>query len=561
MAHTPQSNTTQLPRRIVILGGGFAGVYTAKHLLKRCRRLPAEQQYEVHLVSRENYMVFQPMLAEVLSGSVGIADTVSPLRRLAPGAILHVCDIERIDLAGNKVVCLPGVRGRALELEFDHLVIALGNVTDFRGMTGIAEHAMSFKTLGDAITLRNHVLRLLEEAEAEPDAQFRRQMLTFVAAGGGFSGVEAIAELQDFVRRAVRQFRRFTLRDCRFILVHSHGRILPEMNESLATYAQKVLEKRGIEMVLNTRLVSATASEAVLKDGQRIANRTLICTVPSHPNPVVAALDTSLKPVGGMDDRGKLLVDSTCLVNGMRNVWALGDCAMVPLLDRASDSAVRYAPPTAQHAIREADVCAHNIVASITGGASRHFNFPGLGSLAAIGGRRGVAQMMGVRVSGFLAWVLWRAVYWIKMPGFSTKLRVAFSWFLDLFMAPALVQLRLISRAGIRNEHFEAGQIIFEQGDFGDCVYVVVSGQAQVERQEPDGTTTPLAVRGPGEYFGEVAVVHKSPRTATVRCLTPMDLLAIDRRDFGKLIAYLSELRQSVERSVKEREPAAKPES
>jgi NADH:ubiquinone reductase (H+-translocating) len=545
--------------RIVILGGGFAGVYVARNLLKQARQHPGHP-IEVHLVNRENYMVFQPMLPEVISGSVGIADTVSPIRRIAPGALLHTREIEHVDLENHQVICSPGFRPRSLVLPYDHLVVALGNVTDFRGMTGLADHAMPFKSLGDALALRNHVIRILEEADGEADPELRGQLLTFVVGGGGFSGVEVIAELHDFIRRAIRNYPRLGIGQCRFILLHSRERILPEVHEALALYAQRLLTRRGIEIMFNTRLSAATGDHAILGDGTRLATKTLVATVPSHPNPVVEQIIKSLgitEP--GRDGKprpaGKLPVDGTLKVQGTANVWALGDCAVVPLPTTQGEQPA-VAPPTAQHAIREATVCARNIAAAVAGKPMHGFDFTGLGSLAALGHRKGVAQIMGIKFSGFFAWVMWRAIYLGKLPGLDRKIKVGISWLLDLFFPPDLVQLRIGKTTGMVHQHYEPGQCVFEQGDLGDRVYIIGSGKAQVVRCE-DGQEIPLAVLGAGEYFGEMALLHRAPRSATVRCVEAMDVLAIEKGDFDTLVTHLDELRNGFMQTAEHRKQHA----
>jgi NADH dehydrogenase len=532
------------PKRIVILGGGFAGVYTARRLMRRGRG-----QVEVHLVNRENYLVFQPMLPEVISGSVGIMDTISPIRRLVPGVKLHVRDLQGVDLTRRTVTCSPGFQPRPLVLPFDHLVVALGNVTDFRGMTGLAEHAMPFKTLGDALALRNHLIRVLEEADAEPIGALRTELLTFVVAGGGFSGVEVIAELNDFIRRAVRSYNTLRYEECRFVLLHSRERILPEMDDELALYAQKLLTRRGVELLLNTRLKAATREHALLADGNQIPTRTLVATVPSHPNPVVESLE--LEKQGG-----KLVVDGTLRVRDTSNVWALGDCALVPL-PVAAGGTPSFAPPTAQHAIREADLAADNILAALQGRPARVFNFPGLGSMAALGHRKGVARMFGMRLSGLLAWLVWRTVYLMKLPGLDRKIRVGFSWFLDFFFPPDLIQLRTGKSSGVNHEHFEPGQCVFEEGDLGDRLYIIVRGRADVVRGRGSGEEL-LATLGKGQYFGELALMHRCPRSATVRCRDAMDVISIDKGDFEALVENLPELLGDVqerERSYQQQSP------
>ncbi|MCC6909459.1 MAG: FAD-dependent oxidoreductase [Phycisphaerales bacterium] len=528
------------PTRIVILGGGFAGVYTARHLL----RLGGDR-VQVHLVNRENYLVFQPMLPEVISGSVGIADTTTPIRRLIPRAHLHMRDVEGVDLAERHVICSPGFQPRPLVLPYDHLVIALGNVTDFRGLPGLAEHAMPFKTHGDALALRNHVIRILEEADAETRADWRARLLTFVVAGGGFSGVEVVAELHDFVRRALRSYPTITRAMCRFVLLHSRERILPEVDEKLALYAQNLLRRRGIEIMLGARLAAATSEHAALADGTKLACATLVATVPSHPNPLCEALDLP-------SDRGRIIVDEHLRVQGQGSVWALGDCALVPLPGAVGERA--YAPPTAQHAIREARVAAANILAAENKRPLQPFAFKGLGSLCALGHRRGVAQVMGVRLAGFPAWFLWRTVYWSKLPGIQSKVRVGLSWLLDLFLPPDIVQLRVGRSSGINHEHFEPGQAVFEQGDLGDRVYIIIRGRADVERRdEQSGQAQVLASLEAGHYFGEMALLNRAPRNATVRCVEPMDVLSIEKGEFGSLITHLDVLRQQFEQTAQAR--------
>lgn len=529
-------------RRIVILGGGFAGVYTARELLRR-----GGSRVEVHLVNRENYLVFQPMLPEVISGSIGIADTTIPIRRFVPGLHLHVRDVESVDLGRREVVCSPGFRPRPLILPFDHLVVALGNVTDFRGLTGLAEHALPFKTHGDALALRNHVIHVLEEAESEREADLRARLLTFVVAGGGFSGVEVIAELHDFVRRAARSYPGIRREKCRFILLHSRERILPEVDASLALYAQSLLKRRGIEIRLGARLAAATADHALLADGTRVPTATLVATVPSQPNPICETLDLP-------KDRGRLIVDSFLRVQGRPGVWALGDCALVPLSRERSSDDLTYAPPTAQHAIREARLAASNILASIEGRPLTPFTFRGLGSLCALGHRKGVAQVMGLKLAGLPAWFLWRTVYWSKLPGAAAKVRVGLSWLVDLFLPPDIVQLRLGRSSGINHEHFEPGQAVFEQGDLGDRVYIIVRGRAAVERRAEDaGEAQTVAHLGAGQYFGEMALLNRAPRNATVRCVEAMDVLSIQKGEFTSLIAHLDVLRSQFEQTARQR--------
>jgi NADH dehydrogenase len=529
--------------RIVILGGGFAGVYTALALEKALRR---RDDFEIVLVSRENYFVFQPMLPEVISGSIGLTDVVSPIRRLLPRTELHVRDVESVDLQQRVVVTSPGFRPHPHEIRFDHLVLALGNVTDFRGLPGLPEHAMPFKNLGDALRLRNHVIRALAEAAVEGhDEMLRRQLLTFVVAGGGFSGVEVAAELNDLLRTVAPSYRGIDPREIRVLLVHSMDRILPEVAPSLATFAQDLLRRRGIEIMLNARLAAATGTEAILAGGDRIATRTIVSTVPSSPHPLVNGLDL---PKGR---GGRVLTDGSLEVPGVPGVWAVGDCALVNTPDG------QPAPPTAQHATRQAEVTAHNVLASIRGGARRVFDFKGLGKMGSLGHRSAVAEIMGVRVSGFVAWWLWRTIYLMKIPGWGRRLKVATSWTLDLFLPPEIVNLRLEGSRGLTREHFEAGDEVFRQGDLGDRLYIIVKGAVEVVREDAQGETV-LARLGPGEYFGEMALLQRTTRNATVRAVEATDLLSLPHGEFSVLAAHLPELRRGFENVAdRRRSPAA----
>jgi NADH:quinone reductase (non-electrogenic) len=525
-------------KRVLILGGGFAGVYTAKALEKHLGRA---DDVEIALVAKENYFVFQPMLAEVISGSIGLTDMVSPLRRLLPRTAIHVREVESIDLEKKVVTTSPGLRPHAHAIDYDHLVLALGNVTDFRGLRGLPEHALPFKNLADALVLRSRVIRALEEAAIEDhDPELRRQLLTFVVAGGGFSGVEVVAELNDFVRRVARSYRGLEPSEIRVVLVHSQDRILPEVTEKLGRFAEKILRRRGVEIRFGERLEAATGEEAILAGGERIPTRTLVSTVPSSPHPLIAALPLPKAK------NGRLVADGFLRLDGRDDVWALGDCAQVPAPEGG------FAPPTAQHAIRQAATAAHNIVAALRGGQPRAFDFKGLGKMGSLGHRSAVAEILGFNVSGFLAWWLWRTIYLMKLPGWGRRLKVATSWTLDLLLPPELVELKLAGSMGMTQEHFEPGEEVFHQGDLGDRMFIILSGRAEVVRRDPERETK-LAEIGAGEYFGEMALVRQTVRAATVRCVEPMNVLSLPKREFGVLAAHMPELRRSVDEVMERR--------
>jgi NADH dehydrogenase len=525
-------------KRVVIVGGGFAGAYAAQALERMLRR---RDDVEILLFCRENYTVFQPMLPEVISGTIGLTDVVAPLRRMLKRTHVHVREIESIDVDNKTVSVAAGFKPHAHVEHYDHLIIAPGTVTDFRGLPGLPEHALPFKNLADALELRSRVIRSLEEADVESDdPELRRQLLTFVVAGGGFSGVEVVAELNDFVRHVAKLYRRIDPKEIRVVLVHAQDRILPEMKPKLGAFAQKILRKRGVELMLGYRLHAATGESALLSGPNgviAVPTKTLVSTIPSSPHPLIDSLALP------KTKNGRLIVDGTLRVKDHDDVWALGDCASVPTRDG------NPCPPTAQHATRQAKLAAENIAATLAGKPLATFDFKGLGKMGSLGRRNAVAEIFGISISGFLAWFLWRTIYLAKMPGWGRRIKVASSWTLDLFLEPELVELRLGGAGGAIHEHFETGQTVFSEGELGDRVYILLSGRAEVVRRRPNGGggEQVLATLGPGECFGEMALLESAPRNATIRCIEPMTVLSIPKREFGLLAANVPGLRASFE--------------
>lgn len=414
-------------KRILILGGGFGGLYTALHLEKTLAR---DEDVTVTLVNRENFFLFTPMLHEVAASDLDITHIVSPARKLLKRVDFFHGNVEMIDLPNKKVYASHGQGDKyhSHELNYTHLVIGLGAITNFFNLPGLAENALTMKSLGDAIHLRNHLISNLEEADFECFLEEREPLLTFVVAGGGFAGVETIAGINDFLREALPFYPHLKPEMLRVVLVHPGDVILPELNEKLGLYAQEKLAGRAVELRLQTSVVEVSGREVVLSDGERILTDTLIWTAGSAPNP-------HLEGVPCRKERGRICTDEFMKVEGWENVWAVGDCAAIP-----DSKTGKYHPPTAQHAIRQGKILAHNLKAEIRGGNKKPFDFNTIGQLASLGRRTGVAQILGYNFSGFFAWWLWRTIYLSKLPRFEKKLRVAMDWTLDLFFAKDLVQ-------------------------------------------------------------------------------------------------------------------------
>ena len=411
---------TRRPRkkRIVILGGGFGGVYAAMNLEKLLAR---EHAVEICLVSRDNFFLFTPMLHEIAASDLEITNIVNPLRKLLHKVEVLVGDVNEIDLPNKRVLISRGYRNDSKQIDYDHLVIALGSITNFYDIPGLAGLAVAMKSLRDAIQLRAQIIRHLEEANSECNLADRQSLLTFVVAGGGFAGVETVAALNDFLREALPFYPNLCEDMLRILLVHSGPVILPELGESLGRYTEKVLARRGVEIRLKNRVKSVTESEVFLADGVSTPSRTLVWTAGTVPSPIISSLPCA-------KERGRLLVNQFLGVPDWPDVWAVGDCAFVPDIRNPGQSH----PPTAQHAIREGRVVAQNIAAALLDHRLKPFSFRTIGLLASIGRRMGVARILGFNFSGFFAWWMWRTVYLSKLPGLDKKVRVAFDWTLDL---------------------------------------------------------------------------------------------------------------------------------
>jgi len=412
------------PTRILILGGGFGGVHAAMHLETALGR---DTSAEVTLVSRDNFFLFTPMLHEVAASDLDITHIVSPLRTLLKRTRVMIGDVEALNLADRRVRVRHGFEDHVHELEYDQLIVTLGSITNFYALPGLDQYALTMKSLGDAIHLRNRMIATLEEADNECACD-DLGLLTFVVVGGGFAGVETAAAMYDFIREALKFYPHIDPSRVRMVLVHAGGVILPELGPELGAYAQQKLASRGIELIVNAKVHRVTSREVVLGDGVRIPSRLVVWTAGTSPHPLLHELPCRL-------DHGRIVVDETLAVPGFPGVWALGDCAVVP------DSRTgKPHPPTAQHALREAKTAATNVVASLNGRPTRPFDFRTLGQLAAIGRRTGVARMFGVNFSGFFAWWLWRTIYLGKLPRFEKKVRVALDWTLDLIFTKDFVQ-------------------------------------------------------------------------------------------------------------------------
>jgi NADH:ubiquinone reductase (H+-translocating) len=423
-------------KRIVILGGGFAGMRTAACLEEQLRE---DRSVSITLVSETNALLFTPMLAEVAGSSLEPSHISTPLRTSLHRTAFIRSRVLEVNLDRRRVVLGDASSGSdsasLREIPYDHLVLALGSVSNYLGMSNIEKLAFNFRSLLDAIRIRNHIIEMFERADREPDPSDRRPLLTFVIAGGGFAGVELAGAINDFAHGILADYPTLQPEDLATILVHSRDRILPELSESLARYAQQRMEARGVKFRLNTRLTDVRPGVVVLSDAAIRAD-TLVWTAGTAPNPLLKSLPVE------KDKRGAVVVDGAMAVPGHAGVWALGDCAAV------NDAKTgKPCPPTAQFALREAEVLAKNIRAQLAGHRTQAFHFDSLGALCVVGHQTACAELTmpfarsrSMRFSGLLAWLMWRGIYLSKLPGMERKIRVLMDWTVELFFPRDIVQ-------------------------------------------------------------------------------------------------------------------------
>ena len=418
------------PPRILIVGGGYIGTYTALGLLKRLR----PGLVDISVVAPESYMVYQPFLPEAAGGALEPRHVVIPLRRVLKGARLYTGRLDGLDHDRRRATLRP-IEGDPFEVRYDHLVLGLGAVSRILPVPGLAERGLGFTSVAEGIYLRNRVLERMDVAESTRDPRVRDRALTFVFVGGGYSGVQGLAELEDLARDACRYYRTVRREHMRWVLVEATPSILPEIGEELAGYGLERLRKRGIEVHLSTRLDSAAGGRMVLSDGTEFEADTLVWTTGVRANPVIERLGF---PTG---DRGRVVVDPYLRVESTADAWAAGDGAEVPDVLTGG-----VCPPTAQHALRQARRLAKNLIRALDGKEPKQFRYRQLGSLVSLGRHKGVARVLGLKVRGFPAWFLHRTYHVLLIPTINRRARVLADWTLALFFRRDVVQLGSLQR-------------------------------------------------------------------------------------------------------------------
>lgn len=528
------SNLPQIRYEVVIAGGGFAGVYCAQSL---ARELGTGSLARVAIIADQNFMVFQPMLAEVVGSSVSPRHVINPIRRLCRGVTVLRGSIAAINLAEKCLTLNAGVFTPNVTVAFDHLVLALGGIVDLSRVPGMPEHAFLMKNVGDALELRSTIIDRFEEANLQSDRETVQRLLRFVVVGGGYSGVETAGQILDLVQDVSRFYSRISREDPQVILIHSSAHLLPEISEKLGLYAEKNMRQRGVEIILNTRVTAMTSSKVHLEDGRTIETHTTVSTVGNAPHPLILDL---CKKHNIPNVKGRMVTEPTMRVPGHEGMWAAGDCAAVPL-----DRGEQTCPPTAQFAYRQGKLLGQNIAQCLAGAPLEPFSFTGLGELAAIGHRSAVADIYGVQFSGFVAWFLWRTIYLLKLPGLERKLRVMIDWTLDLFFPKDITLLRSRPTEVVQEVHLEKGDHIFHAGEPAFSFYIVKAGR--IDLLDENGIVKSLSA---GEHFGERALLQDKIWRFDAVAMEPTTLVSISGKTFETIARASSSIQLLLQKSA-----------
>jgi NADH dehydrogenase len=522
--------------RVIVVGGGFAAVQFAKTLRKKLR----DSECEILLFSRENHMVFHPLLADVAGASINPDAAATPLRQMLPRVACRTERVQRIDLVSSEIEFDDGT-GTLSRLPYDHVVIACGAESNLGIIPGMTEHAFGFKVMRDATDLRQHIVRQMEQAEVCRDPNLRRWHLSFLVVGAGFSGVELAGEINELVRSSTRFYRNFRKEDVRVTLVHSQDHILPEVARTLGEFARKKMEKSGITIRLNTRAVAATHQGIELSNGQMLEGATLVCTIGTTTAPLVQQLDVP-------KERGRIRTTPEMRIEGQTNAWAIGDCAFII---NASDN--QPSATTGQFAERQGRQAALNLVRIVKGEATQPFRFKALGQLCSIGGYEAVAEMFGMRISGFLAWLLWRGVYLVKLPTWSRRIKVGFDWAWDVLFPRDLSLLHTDSGQSLTRAYYRPGDLIQRQGDLARALSVIEEGEVEIlQSNEDNPDVTVVAVLAKGDFFGE-AVLSAGRHETSTRARTVVRVRQIGSTLFSQVSSAFSPFRDVLSKAIMRR--------
>lgn len=515
-------------QRIIIVGGGFAGVKCAKTLSKLLSK-----DTEIILFNHENHMVFHPLLAEVVSASLQPKDVAAPLRQLLKKVQCRTEDVTNIDVE-KKEISYDSFDGQIRKMTFDHLVLTCGNTVNLSLVPGMDEHAFPLKTIGDALALQSHIMEQMEKAEVCECPDKRAWYLSFIVVGGGFSGVETAGEINDLVRSSRKFFHNIKAEDIKVTIVHGRDQLLPEVSETLRDFAKQEMENAGVTVVLNARAAMATHDGLRLKDGTVLSGGTVVCTIGTTTQ---ALVDRMTLP----KQNGRFLTEPDMSLPGHPNIWAFGDCgAVINSVDG------KLSPTVAQFAERQGAQAAQNIVRRMNGKPTKPFGHQMQGQLCAIGGRSAIAEIGNLRISGFPAWFLWRGIYLMKLPSLTQQIQVGLEWATDLMFARTLAHLKTDRSKRLGRAHYAQGDFVFRNGESATDFYVIERGEVEILKNRLDGSLDCDAVLGAGDFFGESSLLDSSERSHSVRARSELVCMVLGRNIFTQISSALHPVRDAI---------------
>ena len=514
--------------KILILGGGFGGIYCAKRLQKI-----KLNSFEIELISDNNYFIFQPLLPEVASGAISESDAVTPIRQMLDSVKFRNAEINEINLKKKKVGIVQGFRKRQHFISYDHLVIALGQESNLDVIPGLKNNSMTMKNLKDAYNIRNHIIHCLELADVTKDYNLKKRLLNFVVVGGGFSGVETVGELKEMVNRLLKYYKRIKKSEINFHIVELSKRLLPELDKSLGLYTNDILKRQEIKVHLNVSLKEVTSYKVYLSNKKFIETNTVISTIGSTISDLIKKSQLPLQ-------NGRILTKKSLEILDNKNVWALGDCAFVP---ENSDDITKSCPPTAQFAVRQAKILAKNIVLKSLNRKLKNFNYKSKGSLASLGSKKGVGKIYSYTIKGLLAWIIWRVFYLSFIPSIPTKIRVLIGWILEFFIPRNAVLTDSLANQSFEFKNFKKNDVVFTEGMIADGFYIVQSGEfINTYKKTKDGKVF-RKIYKKGDHFGSRVILEGGRRTGTIKASKDSEVLKIEKESFKLMASNLPALK------------------
>lgn len=531
----PASKPHGVPH-VVALGGGFGSIFLYKQLAKMVRR----QELRLTVIDRNNFNCFHGLVPEMLVGKLSPGSVLNPLRTIFRGAQFRNGTIEKIDLDKKEVLFSRGLDGKEFHIRFDHLFLNLGSTENLSLFPGLAQHTLRLKIFPDILLTRHHLISMLELADIEEDPVELERLLNFVVAGGNYAGVEVASELADFLPRVARKrFPNIPADRIRVTLIHSGEHILPELGKEfpqLQQYAERVVQENPhIRLLTKARLASATPEEALLNTNERISTRSIISCTGTTFSPLLDTLPFE------RDRSGRIVTDAFCKVKGSDFVWAAGDCAAIPRRDGTS------CPPLAVWALTAGRQAAINIRATLRGRPLKPFRFTGLGDACTLSNWRAAAHFKGFPLYGLIGYLSWRVIVLFYIPVWEKKVRLLFDWLIAPIFGRDLINMNVHRPVGVMPVMYEPGQDIVREGDVGQSLFIIRTGEVEVFKNPVNGGPPELlATLRAGDHFGEVAVFRQMRRTATVRAKTRVHLLHMRREAALALSESSSEIARSL---------------